>query len=140
MRVASQVFAEGSTYIARRVYSLLLREDFDYAEFQAAVIAALWGFWLLFIGDRTLDPVLRGPILGGLWGWGIFTMGVFQLIAIISNNYELRRGAALVAVVMWLFFTVRIFLLEPQRLLFPTAGMLSLGSAWGYLRLGLRGR
>ncbi len=131
--------------MAQRFQELLLTEDFDLAELQAALIAMLWGVWLVFFGDYTLVRVLQGPSTGKVRavvtaGTIIFGLGFLQLRALLMRNFQMRRVTAMAAMIIWAFFSMTVFFQYPSLLLGPTALAFSIGSIWGYLRLGLRGR
>ncbi len=121
----------------QHLYQLLISGSIDYAELQAAWIAILWGFWMLFVPGPS-HQVLGFPLPMGLWGAAALGLGSLQMLALLTQHVTLRRVASLIAVGLWLFFSIVVLLQHPTWMLWPTALAFAVSSAWAYIRLGLR--
>ena len=120
-----------------------LSTDYEFSEIQGAILAVLWGAWMLLGAHDVLITTLRilqrtFPLV--MWG-GIFTAGgIFQAAGLFVGNWKLRRFAIMGAAMTWLFCAALLGLADWRQPTFPILLDFAVGSGWGYLRLGVMER
>jgi FtsH-binding integral membrane protein len=128
-----------------RLMTILLARDIEPTELQGVLAAVLWGIWFI-IGGGQLSPVslayeyifeLAPPLI---WGLAFIALGGFQLYALITDRWRLRRIGAMLAVFLWLTIAVLLALVDWRFISAATSFGFALGAAWGYLRLRLDSR
>lgn len=128
--------------VVSRIVELVLRRDFEYSEFQGAVIATCWGLWLLnpwydvlVVSGNYRALAVYGP--DHAWGALFLAIGFGQLAGVIFRFHEIRRWSAFLAALLWTFVAVLVARVSPFSLSVPTTSMFAVGAAWGYLRIGM---
>jgi hypothetical protein len=128
-----------------RLMTILLGRDIEPAELQGVLAALLWGVWFI-IGGGQLAPLSSSYKylfdLAPPFAWGVIfcSLGSFQLYALISDRWPLRRLGAMLAVFCWLTTAVLLALVDWRYISAATSFGFAIGAAWGYLRLRLDSR
>ena len=122
-----------------RVRDILWRRDVEFAEIQGALVSFLWGAWLLnpyYVSSNFAQSVLLWVAPSWAWGMLFLFVGAFQFFGLAYRKQRVRRFGSIGACMLWLF--VGIFLAQDdwRTLSVPTVFAFSLGSAWGFIRLG----
>lgn len=132
-------------YFWTRLREILWRRDIEYAEFQGAFIAILWGIWFLhpyqvgfLSGVKVVAPVIivaYSTQWHSAWGFLFVTIGSIQVLGLVTHHYRIRRTGAMLGMMAWLFVALLLALGDWRALSCPTTFAFSLGSAWGFIRI-----
>lgn len=123
-----------------RLVDLVYRRDFEYSEFQGALLAIVWGSWMLnpwanVFGEGWRYVAAVAP--DQAWGAAFLLCGLGQLAGLLFHRYGARRLFALCGAILWLFTSALLGMERVFHLAFPTTAIFFIGASWGYLRIGM---
>jgi predicted membrane protein len=105
------------------ISAFALRKGFEVAELQSAIIALLYGLWLVYP-----TPESAKLLAVDAYSASFLAIGSGQLIGMVQRRYSLRRVMSLLAVLIWLF--TAFYSIEPAQLVFAAV------AGWAFLRIG----
>lgn len=125
-----------------RLIEIVTRTNFDYSEFQGAMLAIGWGIWFLIptfshyvYPPHTVPAILVDVFPAPAMGIVAVILGGLQVGALLRNRPPWRRVACLGACTYWTFCWILVvqgdWRLAPVPLLF----LFSLGAGWAFIRL-----
>ena len=124
-----------------RLREILLRQDFEFSELQGGLLEVIWGLWLLlpYYHDPPFEifRVLLATMRASVWSILFLGVGSCQLAALLARHYLMRRASVFVATMLWIFTALLLGLADWHILSFPLASAFAIGSAWGFLRIGI---
>lgn len=125
-----------------RLLEIVLRRDFEFAEFQGGLLETLWAAWLsqpyYLAPGWPMLKVFVTALPSGVWALLFAAVGIGQLWGLFSRHRLARRAFAFSAFLLWTFTTILLALNDWHILVVPLTGSLALGSAWGFIRIGLQ--
>ena len=133
----SQTFAQ---QLSARLYDLMWRRDFEFAEAFTGVIAFAWGL-VLMLPYATFDTAVSYHAMAqsGLpeWAWGaaIALPGLSQVIGLLLDWWNVRRRSALALVFVWAFIATMVGIANPISTTVPLYIGLALAAGWAYWRM-----
>ena len=123
-------------YSTRRVYELLLSKEFEFSEFQGALLALVWGGYILSRSYGSIWEIGSGsPGAWIPWGMVLTALGSIQLTALIVRSGTLRRGASFLAFLVWFAFSALVLQGQATFLIGISAFLFSIAAAWAFWRL-----
>jgi hypothetical protein len=120
--------------VLSRLLEIVLHRDFDFAQLQGAIIALVWGIYLLC--DRG-TPAYRmlSPNVAPLWlGVMLVLIGTMQVIALTQQSGGFRYTVSILATGVWAFLAILLLRIHANLLITPTAVMFAMGAAFGFFR------
>ena len=130
------------TSLLARLVEIVLRRDFEFAEFQGGLLDVVWAIWLAQpYYDAPSYPIFQILVqtLPNLWWAALFgCVGIGQLWGLVRYRTLTRRVFAFAACLLWTFTTFLLALADWHILSVPLTASLALGSAWGFIRIGLQ--
>jgi len=127
--------------VTRRLDDLLWRRDFDSAEFLTAMIAVVWGLWLLNPAwiTYTVSPSYAALALlvpEEILGAAMVVVALSQIVALLIDARCWRRVTALMMAAAWMFAGISFLWSNVPDSSGPTYVLLALAETWAFLRLG----
>jgi hypothetical protein len=135
----SKTLKKGLRSLLDRIEEIVLRRDFEFAELQGAILAMMWGVWLLLpFYDRPLVTYETLLQVAPNEGWAVLFMavGFGQMYGLVRQKRRLRRFFTFAALLVWLFTSILIGMNDWHALSFPMACAFALGAGWGFIRIG----
>jgi hypothetical protein len=108
------------------ISALAARSGFEVAELQGAILALLYGLWIIYP-----TPESASLLAVDVHSASFLAIGSGQLLGMMQHRYWLRRAMSLLAVLIWVFTAFYSF--EPVQLVFAAI------AGWGFLRISRRG-
>ena len=128
--------------LLERLLDIVLRRDFEFAEFQGGLLEVLWAAWLAQpYYDAPSYPIFRVLVqtMSNQWWAMLFgVVGLGQLWGLFTYRHAWRRAFAFMAMLLWTFTTFLLAIADWHILSVPLTASLALGSAWGFIRIGLQ--
>jgi hypothetical protein len=126
--------------IIRRIAAIAFRKDFEYAEFQGALVALGWGFWIFALHpfdqyQAGVYRLLAKQLPDAVWGGLFLVLGALQLYGLVFERWGIRRVVSMLAFVAWFYLFLAFLFSAPHILATPTTAMFAVGAAWGHLRI-----
>jgi len=121
-----------------RLEAILMRQDFEFAEFQGSVLSLLLGIWLLFpiVHERSPTVAALGSVMPSrVWAVVFLAVGFAQFVGLLEKNYRLRRQSSFAALMLWLFVSMIVGWTDVGLITFPLLFSFAVGAAWGHLRI-----
>jgi len=125
--------------LTKQLTKFLFSYDWEIIEIQGAIFKIAWGTWLLLPFDTFRQ--IQGYFAVGIenmWGFGLLTLGLLHLTAVISKRLFFRRWLTFVAFLFWLFTLVLIYQQSPTAALLPMFGVIAIFMMINFLRLGIQ--
>jgi hypothetical protein len=128
--------------LAHTLGALLWYEDINAVETVHALLAILWGGWLLSPWWTTLEGFIiqrkfHNFVPEGLWGLCAVVLGVIWIWAVTRERYYVRRGVCLALCAFWSTTAVSLVLAVPESTSTVIYPLLAGGHAWVFWRLRL---
>jgi hypothetical protein len=124
----------------QRLKRLLQDADFEFTEFKNALLAILYGAWLLnptwhtFASSHSYDAMAwLAP--EEVWGTLICVLGLLQMLGFVGERRRMRQRASGVGVFVWASITTALWLANPASTAVPVYGLFTFSSAWSLWRL-----
>jgi len=128
--------------ILDRLLDIVLRRDFEFAEFQGGLLEVVWAVWLAQpyydMPSYPIFHILVRTLPNECWSVFFGVVGLGQLWGLFRYRRLWRRVFSFTAFLLWTFTTFLLALADWHILSVPLTASLALGSAWGFIRIGLQ--
>jgi hypothetical protein len=126
--------------VVQRLTRLLRDADFEFTEFKNALLAILYGAWLLNPATHTFASSHSYGAMARLapeemWGALICALGLLQMLGFVGERRRMRTVTSGVGVFAWASITTALWLANPASANVVVYGLFTLSSAWSLWRL-----
>jgi hypothetical protein len=123
--------------VLQRLFEIVNSDSFEFSELQGALIAIIWGIWMLGVGPNSPTGLHISNVISlGLVGFGSIFVGMAQLLSLGFNVLEFRRITCMAAVILWLFLALVDVNQGWRYATTPLLFLFASGAAWAFWRMG----
>lgn len=127
--------------LAFRLYLLLRWADPRIIEFGNALLAVVWGTWLIMPWEAWSGSVIYRPLLHlapeHVWGAVYAAIGATHVRVALSGSYRWRQVFSYVGVCKWSLVAALFISGQLHATATVVYGMVAVSSAWVVIRVGL---